>query len=61
MTCPQCKREIVRTVEPPGPGEVRRVSWDCKCAAGGAHGTVVEWIPEGNVTVRARLIPKRAR
>lgn len=61
MKCPQCKHEIVRTVEPTNADEARRVTWECKCSVGGAHGTVVEWIPEGNVTARGRLIPKRAR
>lgn len=59
--CPQCKRPIVRTTVPPLEGEVRRTEWECKCSAGGANGAAVEWLPQGNVTVRARLIPQRAR
>lgn len=54
--CPRCKREIVRRVEEPLPGELTRVSWDCKCEV--AHGTAVVWLPQGNVTVRGRLVAR---
>jgi len=46
--CTSCRKPIIRRVEQPLPGEVRRISWECKCERGGIQGAMVEW---GNKTM----------
>lgn len=56
MICPRCSTQIVRTEEKPEPGELRRVTWTCKCVrAPGVLGTLVEWAPK---TVPLRRIAR---
>jgi len=43
MICQQCKSPVVRRIETPLPGEVRRVSWECRCDRGGINGAAVEF------------------
>lgn len=53
MICPRCKHEIVRRVEDPLPGEVRRASWWCGCNRRGRDdgplGEMVEWLPRAAI------------
>ncbi len=43
MICSQCKSPVIRQIEVPLQGEVRRVSWACKCYRGGIVGAAVEF------------------